>query len=89
MARRVELRLPLGASKEASCMSRRYGRRTRAYRGDDGGCGALGATGVAQYRGIKVSYTPPATLAARYALSEALAGRLASIETIIETVIDR
>jgi len=37
----------------------------------------------------KLSYTPPATLAARHGLSDALAGKLASIETITETVIDR
>lgn len=37
----------------------------------------------------KVSYTTPAALACRYGLSGALAGRLAAVETFVETVIDR
>ena len=37
----------------------------------------------------KLSYTSPASLAARYDLSEALARRLSSIESITETVVDR
>lgn len=37
----------------------------------------------------KLSYTAPAALAARYDLGEPLAGRLASIDTFTDTVIDR
>lgn len=37
----------------------------------------------------KVSFTAPATLADRYGLSDALAGRLAAVETFTDTLIDR
>jgi uncharacterized protein (DUF302 family) len=40
-------------------------------------------------RETKLSYAPPATLAARYDLSDELAGRLAGIEKLTDLIVDR